>query len=125
MLHIVETLTYMICYRYAPSPDPSLSIDFYERTPEQQASLGYLVDQSQTREQENEASSTNQTSEPHGSVGAVAGRRAIAQGTSAEFAESLFRYTAPEEVLYYSPFDKSGIHLFLIEGYINMYHLCR
>ncbi|KAK1423671.1 hypothetical protein QVD17_18978 [Tagetes erecta] len=84
---------------YAPSPDPSLSIDFYERTPEQQASLGYLVDQSQTREQENEASSTNQTSEPHGSVGAVAGRRAIAQGSSAEFAESLFRYTAPEEVM--------------------------
>ncbi|XP_076935701.1 zinc finger chaperone ZPR1-like [Bidens hawaiensis] len=84
---------------YAPSPDPSLSIDFYERTPEQQALIGYLVDQSQTREHENDTSSNNQTSEPHGSVGAVAGRRAIAQGNSAEFAESLFRYTAPEEVM--------------------------
>ncbi|KAF5798192.1 putative Zinc finger, ZPR1-type, ZPR1, A/B domain, ZPR1, zinc finger domain-containing protein [Helianthus annuus] len=84
---------------YAPSPDPSLSIDFYERTPEQQAALGYLVDQSQTREHGNDASSNNQTSEPHGSVGAVAGRRAIAQGNSAEFAEALFRYTAPEEVM--------------------------
>ncbi|KAI3824396.1 hypothetical protein L1987_05854 [Smallanthus sonchifolius] len=88
----------MICNRYAPSPDPSLSIDFYERTPEQQSSLGYLVDQSQTREQGNDASSRNQTSESHGSVGAVAGRRAIAQGNSAEFAETLFRYSAPEEV---------------------------
>ncbi|KAK9065074.1 hypothetical protein SSX86_016457 [Deinandra increscens subsp. villosa] len=81
---------------YTPSPDPSLTIDFYERTPEQQASLGYLVDQSQTG---NNASSNNQSSEPHGSVGAVAGRRAIAQGNGAEFAETLFRYTAPEEVM--------------------------
>ncbi|XP_024973720.1 zinc finger protein ZPR1-like isoform X3 [Cynara cardunculus var. scolymus] len=84
---------------YAPSPDPSLTIDFYERTPEQQALLGYLVDQSQTTEHGNDASSNNQTSQPHGSVGAVAGRRAIAQGNNAEFAEALFRYTAPEEVM--------------------------
>ncbi|XP_071702184.1 uncharacterized protein [Rutidosis leptorrhynchoides] len=85
---------------YAPSPDPSLTIDFYERTPEQQASLGYLVDQSQTSQHGNDVSSINQTSElPHGSVGAVAGRRAIAQGNSAEFTETLFRYTAPEEVM--------------------------
>ncbi|KAI3506299.1 hypothetical protein L1887_28656 [Cichorium endivia] len=84
---------------YAPSPDPSLSIDFYERTPEQQASLGYLVDQSQTREDGSATSANNQTSEPHGSVGAVAGRRAIAQGNNPEFAEALFRYTAPEEVM--------------------------
>lgn len=81
--------------------NPSLTIDFYERTHDQQASLGYLVDQSQTREHENDESSNknNQTSQPHGSVGAVAGRRAIAQGNTAEFAETLFRYTAPEEVL--------------------------
>ncbi|KAL7599082.1 hypothetical protein Lser_V15G22227 [Lactuca serriola] len=86
---------------YAPSVDPSLTIDFYERTHDQQASLGYLVDQSQTREHENDESSNknNQTSQPHGSVGAVAGRRAIAQGNTAEFAETLFRYTAPEEVM--------------------------
>ncbi|PWA83213.1 Zinc finger, ZPR1-type [Artemisia annua] len=83
---------------YAPSPDPSLTIDFYERTPEQTASLGYLVDQSQMRDG-NDESSNNQAYEPHGSVGAVAGRRAIAQGNSAEFAEALFRYTAPEEVM--------------------------
>lgn len=36
--------------------------------------------------------------EPHGSVGAAAGHRAIAQSNSAEIAEALFRYTAPEEV---------------------------
>ncbi|KAL7599078.1 hypothetical protein Lser_V15G22222 [Lactuca serriola] len=86
---------------YAPSVNPSLTIDFYERTHDQQASLGYLVDQSQTREHENDDSSNknNQTSQPHGSVGAVAGRRAIAQGNTAEFAETLLRYTAPEEVM--------------------------
>ncbi|KAL7602310.1 hypothetical protein Lser_V15G22238 [Lactuca serriola] len=86
---------------YAPSVNPSLTIDFYERTHDQQASLGYLVDQSQTREHENDESSNknNQTSQPHGSVGAVAGRRAIAQGNTAEFTETLFRYTAPEEVM--------------------------
>ncbi|RVW62256.1 Zinc finger protein ZPR1 [Vitis vinifera] len=32
---------------FAPSPDPSLTIKFYKRSPEQQASLGYLVDSSQ------------------------------------------------------------------------------
>ncbi|CAA3017111.1 zinc finger ZPR1-like isoform X1 [Olea europaea subsp. europaea] len=37
--------------------------------------------------------------EPHGSVGARAGRQAIAQGNSAEIAEAIFRYTAPEEVM--------------------------
>lgn len=89
----------MICNRYAPSPDPSLTVDFYERTPEQQATLGYLADQSHMREHETDASSNNQTSEPHGSVGAAAGWRAIAQGNTAEFAETLFRYSAPEEVL--------------------------
>lgn len=99
MMHNVYILTTMFCHRYAPSPDPSLTIDFYERTPEQQASLGYLVDQSQMREHENDAPSNNQISQPHGSVGAVSGRRAIAQGNSAEFAEALFRYTAPEAVL--------------------------
>jgi hypothetical protein len=67
--------------RFAPSSDPSLTIKFYDRTPEKQASLGYQV-----RE------------EPHGSVGAAAGHRAIAQSNSAEIAEALFRYTGPEEV---------------------------
>ncbi|GJS77844.1 zinc finger protein ZPR1-like protein isoform X1 [Tanacetum coccineum] len=93
---------------YAPSPDPSLTIDFYERTPEQTASLGYLADQSQIREDGNDESSNNKASEPHGSVGAVAGRRAIAQGNSAELSiaskqqcrricrSPLFRYTAEE-----------------------------
>ncbi|KAL7602318.1 hypothetical protein Lser_V15G22230 [Lactuca serriola] len=78
---------------YAPSVNPSLTIDFYERTHDQQASLGYLVDQSQTREHENDESSLGYL----GSVGAVAGRRAIAQGNTTEFAETLLRYTAPEE----------------------------
>ncbi|KAJ6926285.1 Zinc finger protein ZPR1 [Populus alba x Populus x berolinensis] len=32
---------------FAPSPDPSLNIKFYERTPEQQVALGYQVGQSQ------------------------------------------------------------------------------
>lgn len=88
--------------RYAPSHDPSLSIKFYERTPEQQALLGYS---SQTGDNHDGGSTAAQNGgsdqvqrEPHGSVGAAAGHRAIAQSNSAEIAEALFRYTAPEEV---------------------------
>ncbi|GMN60250.1 hypothetical protein TIFTF001_029341 [Ficus carica] len=91
---------------YAPSHDPSLSIKFYERTADQQASLGYLVDSSQTADdpdgrsmQEPNAASDQVRREPHGSVGAAAGHRAIAQSNSAEIVEALFRYTAPEEVM--------------------------
>lgn len=91
--------------RFAPSHDPSLSIKFYERTSEQQSLLGYLVDSSQAGDHSDRASrrEPNNTSdqvqrEPHGSVGASAGRQAIAQSNSSEIAEALFRYNAPEEV---------------------------
>ncbi|XP_057511637.1 uncharacterized protein LOC130793793 [Actinidia eriantha] len=91
---------------FAPSPDPSLTIKFYERSPEQQALLGYLVNTSQVGELGDEASSEeiNATAgesrrEPHGSIGAAAGHRAIAQGSSTDIAEALFRYSAPEEVM--------------------------
>lgn len=91
--------------RYAPSSDPSLSIKFYERTPEQQASLGYSVNPSQAEGGRDVASAVEEAGvsgqgsrEPHGSIGAAAGHRAIAQSNSAEIAESLFKYTAPEEV---------------------------
>ncbi|XP_022733369.1 zinc finger protein ZPR1-like [Durio zibethinus] len=91
---------------FAPSPDPSLSIKFYDRTPEQQASLGYLVDPSQLNEPAAGASMEEASNDvdqirrqPHGSVGAAAGQRAIAQSNSAEIAEALFQYSAPEEVM--------------------------
>ncbi|XP_020976764.1 zinc finger protein ZPR1 [Arachis ipaensis] len=91
---------------FAPSSDPSLTIKFYDRTPEQQALLGYLVDSTQIEGTRNEAQAggnavvTDQVrGEPHGSVGATAGHRAIAQSSSSEIAEALFRYTAPEEVM--------------------------
>lgn len=90
----------MPSYRFAPSPDPSLTIKFYERTHEQQASLGYLVDPSQMGETAESSVAAQREMEPHGLVGAKAGRRAIAQGNSAEMAEALFRYSAPEEVHY-------------------------
>lgn len=100
--------------RFAPSHDPSLTIKFYERTPEQQALLGYLVESSQTGDNRDE-SSTEQNGgsdqvlrEPHGSVGAAAGHRAIAQSNSAEIAEALFRYTAPEEVELVKSFIKQS-----------------
>ncbi|CAH2050356.1 unnamed protein product [Thlaspi arvense] len=71
---------------YAPSPNPLLTIKFYERTPEQQASLGYLVDPSkmgdvgdETSSEENRHNSDQSSREPHGSIGAPAGHRAIAQ----------------------------------------------
>ncbi|GFQ04826.1 zinc finger protein zpr1 [Phtheirospermum japonicum] len=79
---------------YAPAPDPSLTIKSYERTPEQQAAIGYSEAISQG---ENTLESTS--NEPHGAVGARAGRRAIAQANNSEIADALFRYSAPEEVM--------------------------
>ncbi|KAE8674620.1 zinc finger protein ZPR1-like isoform X2 [Hibiscus syriacus] len=101
----VITLEYHDVIRFAPSPDPSLSIRFYDRTPEQQASLGYLVDsssqfnvpQASMGETNNDVGQIRR--QPHGSVGAAAGQKAIAQSNSAEIAEALFRYSAPEEVM--------------------------
>ncbi|KAA3480087.1 zinc finger protein ZPR1-like [Gossypium australe] len=88
---------------FAPSPDPSLSIKFYDRTPEQQASLGYLVDPSQLNADAAMEETSNDVDQirrqQHGSVGAAAGQKAIAQSNSAEIAEALFRYSAPEEVM--------------------------
>ncbi|CAI0439353.1 unnamed protein product [Linum tenue] len=89
----------------APSPDPALSIKFYDRTPEQQASLGYMpnptqpgVDTASAERTENDNANPGEV-EPHGSIGAVAGHRAIAQSNSSEISEALFRYTSPEEVM--------------------------
>lgn len=95
---------YVTLDRFAPSVDPSLAIKFYERTPEQQALLGYLANPSQAEEDGGApAQGTNNgvsrvIREPHGSVGARAGRRAIAQGAGTEISDALFRYSAPEEV---------------------------
>uniref|UniRef100_A0A0E0AWH4 Zinc finger ZPR1-type domain-containing protein n=1 Tax=Oryza glumipatula TaxID=40148 RepID=A0A0E0AWH4_9ORYZ len=90
----------------APSSDPLLSVRFYERTREQQAALGFLVEPSTEEPGDqpvNHASTVEGNSEvlqePHGSVGAVAGRRAIAQGNPDEVAAALCRYSAPEECL--------------------------
>ncbi|RLN42624.1 hypothetical protein C2845_PM01G27500 [Panicum miliaceum] len=87
----------------APSSDPLLSVRFYERTREQQAALGFLAEPEQHGEGVLPASavgshSSGLQSEPHGSVGAAAGRRAIAQGNPDEVAAALCRYSAPEEV---------------------------
>lgn len=127
--------------RFAPSSDPSLTIKYYERTPEQQAFLGYLVDSTQTEGRDEapeggEAVAAEQMRrEPHGSVGAAAGHRAIAQSNSAEIAEALFRYTAPEEVcrvlctrvLFYCLYDHSvSYYLLFLTGYdfsINLWCL--
>ncbi|CAM8924484.1 unnamed protein product [Rhodiola kirilowii] len=84
---------------YAPSSDPALTIKFYERTPEQQELLGYLADPSHLGEVSGEATRQGQTNLPHGSVGAIAGHRAIAEGNSSEIADAIFRYSAPEEVM--------------------------
>lgn len=86
--------------RHAPSPDPSLTIKFYERTPEQQATLGYLADPSQAGQSEGSlgAPSARTTYVPNGTIGATAGHRAIAQSNSTDISDNLFRYTAPEEV---------------------------
>ncbi|XP_042444381.1 zinc finger protein ZPR1-like [Zingiber officinale] len=86
----------------APSSDPFLSVRYYERTSEQQASLGFLVEPSLQEETERQVDSENHSNisqkEPHGSVGAISGQRAIAQGKTEEVAAALCRYSAPEEV---------------------------
>lgn len=99
----------VILNRYAPSPDPTLTIKFYERTPEQQAALGYLAEKLQGEPDtginlEGKNIALHGQEEPHGSVGARAGRQAIAQGNSAEIADALFRYSAPEEVDFMIPY---------------------
>lgn len=84
-------------------------MSFYERTREQQAALGFLVEPptEEPGEPDRHASTVEVNSgglpkEPHGSVGAVAGRRAIAQGNPDEVASALCRYSAPEEVCLFS-----------------------
>lgn len=84
-------------------------MSFYERTSEQQAALGFLVDPptGESGDPSQNASTVEANSGglpkvPHGSVGAVAGRRAIAQGNPDEIAAALCRYTAPEEVCLFS-----------------------
>lgn len=114
-------------YRLAPSPDPSLTIKFYERTPEQQAVLGYAVDLSQAGEVGDEISSQERNTPadgtrrvPHGSIGSTTSQRAIAQGNSAQIAEALFRYSAPEEVqyLFRSSFPPPRLVLFLLLSFL-------
>nr|VDD03537.1 unnamed protein product [Brassica rapa] len=83
---------------HAPSPDPCLHIKFYERTPEQQAALGYLSNSSQTGQPERD-NPPSTAAIPHGAIGAAAGHRAIAQSNSTDISDNLFRYTAPEEVM--------------------------
>ncbi|XP_017253137.1 zinc finger chaperone ZPR1 isoform X2 [Daucus carota subsp. sativus] len=106
VIDIVAALEYLHFNRLAPSVDPSLAIKFYERTPKQQALLGYLANPSQLEKHAGEAPAegtnngvANETIEPHGSVGARAGRRAIAQCAGTQISDALFRYSAPEEVM--------------------------
>jgi hypothetical protein len=78
--------------------------------------------------------------QPHGSVGAAAGQRAIAQSNSVEIADALLRYSAPEEVCYaerilplkvglYVLFDQSiSYSLLFLTGDdfpIYLWNLCR
>ena len=84
-----------------------LSLRFYERTSEQQAGLGFLAEPTKEPGESSQDASTVVVKSgglqmPHGSVGAAAGRRAIAQGNSDEITAALCRYSAPEEVCLFS-----------------------
>ncbi|KAG0566349.1 hypothetical protein KC19_7G057100 [Ceratodon purpureus] len=103
---------------YAPSSDPLLSTMFYDRTQEQQEALGFLT-QSTSSAEDNDGNSmaapestavpsdhkrvkyapAGTTKLPHGSVGALMAHQAIAHGSSAQMAEAIFKYSAPEEVM--------------------------
>ncbi|KAL5728903.1 hypothetical protein ACHQM5_001930 [Ranunculus cassubicifolius] len=71
---------------FAPASDLALTITYYERTPEQQESLGFKA-------------AEVADGAPHGSVGAAAFQKAIASGNTEDFTAALFRYSAPEEVM--------------------------
>ncbi|MCO5572514.1 hypothetical protein L7F22_026269 [Adiantum nelumboides] len=97
---------------YAPGSDPLLSVKFYDRNSAEQAALGFLVDPSLEGPSVNFSKPEERASQethkyvpagtqkvPHGAVGAQLAHRAIAQGNSADVASSLFKYSAPEEVM--------------------------
>ncbi|CAD6342631.1 unnamed protein product [Miscanthus lutarioriparius] len=90
---------------HAPSSDPLLSVRFYERTREQQAALGFLAEPPTEQPGEAvlpasavESNSDGLQSVPHGSVGAVAARRAIAQGNPTKLLQPCVDIAAPEEL---------------------------
>lgn len=99
-----------------PDPDPLLSCAFYDRTSEEQSTLGFLSQPSEDhatiaggvnppetmgRSAEGETGKyqpAGTTRLPHGSVGALGAHHAIAEGNSSEMAAAIFKYSAPEEV---------------------------
>ncbi|OAE33112.1 hypothetical protein AXG93_862s1040 [Marchantia polymorpha subsp. ruderalis] len=105
---------------YAPSRDPLLSTHYYDRTSEQQEQLGFLSEKNgdeasaaqtegpvivgttngneHSTEEKQRYTPAGTTKLPHGSVGAERAHRAIAEGSSAEIAATLFKYSAPEEL---------------------------
>jgi zinc finger protein len=90
-------------HSHASLSDPLLSVRFYERTHEQQAALGFLAEPATEQPRvavlpATAVESHNAVLQPHGSVGAVAGRRAIVEGNPDEVAAALCRYSAPEKV---------------------------
>jgi hypothetical protein len=110
--------------RNAPALDPLLATHYYDRSAEQQAALGFLADTSERPSVNQNSSNAGSASVaageehsdaageqrhcytpagttrlPHGSVGAEAAHRAIAQGNSDDVSAALFKYSAPEEVL--------------------------
>ncbi|XP_024540130.1 zinc finger protein ZPR1 [Selaginella moellendorffii] len=80
----------------APKEDPILLREHYDRTHEQQKSLGFL---SVDHENEDGKQEEDVVEELHGAVGAKLAQQAIAQGNSEQISAALFKYTAPEEVM--------------------------
>lgn len=97
-----------------------MSTHYYDRTSEQQEQLGFLSEKNgdeasaaqtegpvivgttngneHSTEEKQRYTPAGTTKLPHGSVGAERAHRAIAEGSSAEIAATLFKYSAPEEV---------------------------
>ena len=98
-------------FRHAPLSDPLLTVRFFDRTREEQAALGFLVDTNALEPTDGRSSQEDGNSKerhtyipagttktPHGAVGAESAHRAIAQGSDKDVAAALFKYSAPEEV---------------------------
>eukprot|EP00249_Psilotum_nudum_P018275 c26725_g2_i1 orf=300-1175(-) len=92
-----------------------LSVCFYERSPEQQARLGFFADTSLTAEpalslqnalcdksarlEKQGHAPAGTTKVSHGAVGAERTYKAIAQSNSEKIDATFFKYSAPEEVM--------------------------
>jgi len=94
---------------FVPSPDPLLSIVYYNRTHEQQEATSFLDHPTSSESAVNKKEAgpvfipyalAGTTMLPHGSVGALGVHQAITHGSNSfAMLDEIFKYSAPKEVM--------------------------